>query len=128
MSFDAKGDLILDAVADEVDTDLRQLRLTFAPGRPIDLQVGRQVMTWGTGDLLFINDLFPKDWQSFFIGGTRSTSRRRRTPLRLGWFAGKVNLDLVYTPQFEPDRYIRRRAHQFLGSGCLGGFRGGRCR
>jgi hypothetical protein len=26
------------------------------------------IITWGVGDLLFINDVFPKDWESFFSG------------------------------------------------------------
>ena len=26
------------------------------------------MLTWGTGDLLFINDLFPKNWKSLAIG------------------------------------------------------------
>ena len=33
-----------------------------------DIKVGKQVLTWGTGDYLFLNDLFPKDYQSFFAG------------------------------------------------------------
>ena len=37
-------------------------------GENTDVSIGRQVQTWGTGDLLFLNDLFPKDFQSFFSG------------------------------------------------------------
>ena len=107
LSLDVKGDLILDAVLEEVDTDLRQLRLVLRPADSLDLQLGRQVMTWGTGDLFFINDLFPKDWQSFFIGRDEEYLKAPSDALRVGWFAGKVSLDLVYTPKFEPDRYIR---------------------
>jgi hypothetical protein len=106
VSVDAKGDLILDAVLDEVETDVRTLRLTFRPTHSLDLQLGRQVTTWGTGDLLFINDLFPKDWQAFFIGRDEEYLKAPSTSVRLGWFPGKVNVDLVYTPEFEPDRYI----------------------
>jgi hypothetical protein len=107
LSLDAKGDLTLDAVLEEVDTDLRVLRLSFRPAGPVDLQVGRQIITWGTGDLLFINDLFPKDWQSFFVGRDEDYLKAPSNSLRVGWFAGKVSVDLVYTPEFEPDRYIR---------------------
>jgi hypothetical protein len=107
VTVDAKGDVILDAVLDEIDTDVRTLRLTFRPAQSLDLRVGRQVTTWGTGDLLFINDLFPKDWQAFFIGRDEEYLKAPSTSVRLGWFPGKVNVDLVYTPEFEPDRYIR---------------------
>ena len=37
-------------------------------GNAFDLKIGQQVLTWGTGDYVFLNDLFPKDYQSFFSG------------------------------------------------------------
>lgn len=106
VSFDAKGDLILDAVLNSVYTDLRQMRLTFRPAEPIDVQVGRMVLTWGTGDLLFINDLFPKDWHSFFIGREEEYLKAPMNAVRVGLFMGEVSLDLVYVPRLDPDRYI----------------------
>ena len=48
--------------------DPREAWLSTQPLDFLDLKAGRQVVTWGTGDLLFINDLFPKDWQSFILG------------------------------------------------------------
>ncbi len=48
--------------------DLRQANVFVTPAEFMDVKVGRQVLTWGTGDLLFLNDLFPKDWVSFFAG------------------------------------------------------------
>ena len=48
--------------------DLREANLGFSPQAITDIKIGRQILTWGTGDLLFINDLFPKDWPSFFSG------------------------------------------------------------
>ena len=42
--------------------------LAIPAGCNLDVKLGRQVLTWGTGDLLFLNDLFPKDWVSFFAG------------------------------------------------------------
>ena len=66
--IDFKGDLAWDQVVEEVDADVRELVASFRAGSRTDIRLGRQVLTWGTGDLLFLNDLFPKDWQSFFIG------------------------------------------------------------
>ena len=63
-----KGDLVGDAVSEEIEGELRELNLFFSPLDYMDIKLGRQILTWGTGDLLFINDLFPKDWESFFIG------------------------------------------------------------
>ena len=54
-----KFDLIGDAVVEEFDADLREFTLSFTPLDNMDVKVGRQILTWGTGDMLFINDLFP---------------------------------------------------------------------
>ncbi len=62
------GDVLYDDVVEEFDVEIRNLTLAFSPGRNLDVKLGRQVLTWGTGDLLFLNDLFPKDWVSFFSG------------------------------------------------------------
>jgi len=73
----------------------------------IDLKVGRQILTWGTGDLIFINDLFPKDWQSFFIGRDSEYLKAPSDTVKVSFFSDLANLDIVYTPQFDPDRFIR---------------------
>ena len=41
--------------------DLREANVTFTPLDFMDVRAGRQTLTWGTGDLIFLNDLFPKD-------------------------------------------------------------------
>lgn len=104
--FEFTGDIVLDGALGKADFDLRRLRLNWSPLSSIDIQAGRQVLTWGTGDMLFVNDLFPKDWQSFFIGRDVEYLKAPSDALRIGWFNDLVNVDLVYTPQFEPDRYI----------------------
>jgi len=63
-----RGDLFGDLITEQADFDIREAYLSSSPFDFMDLKVGRQILTWGTGDLVFINDLFPKDWQSFFIG------------------------------------------------------------
>ncbi|MFH1717760.1 MAG: hypothetical protein ABIF19_10440, partial [Planctomycetota bacterium] len=63
-----KGDFFGDLVTEKGYFDLREANVFTRPADFADLKVGRQILTWGTGDLIFINDLFPKDWQSFFIG------------------------------------------------------------
>jgi len=123
MTLEAKGDLILDAVVSSVYGYVRQLRLSFRPAEAVDLQIGRQIMTWGTGDLLFINDLFPKDWQSFFIGREVEYLKAPTDAVRLGLFAGGVSFDLVYMPRFEPDIFISGERISFWDP-AGGGFRG----
>ena len=66
--FRIKSDFLYDGVAEGADVDLREANAFFTPFEFMDLKIGRQILTWGTGDYIFINDLFPKDYVSFFIG------------------------------------------------------------
>jgi len=101
------GDFVTDGVLEETDFDLRQLRLTWRPLDSLDVRVGRQVLTWGTGDMLFINDLFPKDWRSFFTGRDVEYLKAPTDAIKIGAFNDIVNVEFVYTPQSQPDRFIR---------------------
>lgn len=87
--------------------DLRELYALTTPTRWLDLKVGRQILTWGTGDLVFINDLFPKDWQSFLIGRDTTYLKAPSDAVFASLFPSWANIDLVYTPRFDADRYIR---------------------
>jgi hypothetical protein len=72
----------------------------------MDIKAGRQVLTWGTGDLVFINDLFPKDWQSFFLGRDVEYLKAPSDALFVSMFPGVVSVDIAYMPCFDADRYI----------------------
>jgi hypothetical protein len=105
-SIKFKGDLLADAVMDKVDADIRDLSLLFSPTDNVDVQLGRMVSTWGTGDLIFINDLFPKDWQSFFIGRNDEYLKQASNSIKTGIFIADYALDLVYTPLFQGSEYV----------------------
>ena len=100
-----KGDLWADQVVEEAQAELREFNLAFTPLEIMDVKVGRQVLTWGTGDLLFINDLFPKDWHSFFIGRDNEYLKAPSDAVRVSWFLETVNIDLVWTPEFSGSEY-----------------------
>ncbi len=104
--FQFKGDLVGDLVEENVRGELRELNLTFSPFDFMDLKIGRQTLTWGTGDLLFINDLFPKDWVSFFIGRDDEYLKAPSDAIKVSLFSDFVNLDFVYMPLFNPSNYI----------------------
>ncbi|MDY6823697.1 MAG: hypothetical protein SWH68_07890 [Thermodesulfobacteriota bacterium] len=125
-------DGVFDSVADDNDIflnqgkgwiDLRQANVAFTPLPFMDMKLGRQILTWGTGDLLFINDNFPKDWVSFFIGRDTEYLKAPSDAVKASVFTDLVNLDLVYTPQFDPDRYIsgERLSYYNTGFGRLAG-------
>ena len=86
--------------------DLREANVLFSPAADMDVKVGRQILTWGVGDLLFINDLFPKDWNSFFCGRDTDYLKAPSDAALMSFYSGALNVDVVYTPRFDPDRFI----------------------
>jgi len=86
--------------------DLRKASVAYSPFDFMDLKLGRQILTWGTGDLIFINDLFPKDWQAFFIGRDTEYLKAPSDALKASFFTNLANIDVVYTPRFDSDRFI----------------------
>ncbi len=110
-----RGDFITDEVADDqaIDLesgagffDLREANLIFSPTDSVDVKAGRQILTWGTGDLLFINDLFPKDWQAFFIGRDEEYLKAPSDAVLISLFPAWATIDLALTPRFDSDRYL----------------------
>jgi hypothetical protein len=101
-----KGDAYVDGVTERGEFDLREANVLITPQDFLDVKVGRQILTWGKGDLLFINDMFPKDWQSFFIGRDTEYLKAPSDAVKFGVFSDTANLEAVYTPRFDPDRYI----------------------
>jgi len=86
--------------------DIREASVLFSPLEFVDIKSGRQILTWGTGDLLFLNDLFPKDWKSFFIGRDVEYLKAPSDALKISVFTDMVDVDMVYTPRFDSDRFI----------------------
>jgi len=101
-----KGDVYGDLVEEQGKFDLREANMFLRPYDFMDMKIGRQILTWGTGDLIFINDMFPKDWQSFFIGRDNEYLKAPSDAVKISLFGDWANLDIAYTPQFDPDRYI----------------------
>lgn len=117
LTLELKTDLLLDEQdrsRNRVDletgegwVDLRTAYVLFSPLHWMDVKAGRQTLTWGTGDLLFINDLFPKDWRSFFLGRDDEYLKAPSDAVLISLFPEWASIDLVYTPRFDADRYIR---------------------
>ena len=114
--FKVKGDIIGDMVEEKADFDLREAYMFTSPYDFMDLKVGRQTLTWGTGDLIFINDLFPKDWQSFFIGRDLEYLKAPSDAAKISLFNDLANIDIVFTPQFDSDRFLRGERISFFNS------------
>jgi hypothetical protein len=115
LNFRVVSDFLYDPVLDRhgVDfeegegwVDLRQANAGFTPLPFMDVKAGRQILTWGTGDLLFLNDLFPKDWRAFFIGRDVEYLKAPSDAIKVSLFGGPADIDLIYTPRFDSDRYL----------------------
>jgi len=102
-----KGDVYGDLVTEKGYFDLREANIFLRPRDDMDVKVGRQILTWGTGDLVFINDLFPKDWQSFLIGRDTEYLKAPSDAAKVSLFGDWASLDIAYAPRFDPDRFIR---------------------
>ena len=123
--------------------DLRNAYLLLSPTDFADLKIGRQVLTWGTGDLAFINDLFPKDWNSLLAGRDVEYLKAPSDAAKLVLASSSASLDLVFVPVFDSDRFpdrrrlsslnrhsgqSRARRHQSLQIDPIDGFETGRSR
>jgi hypothetical protein len=100
-----RGDLLGDAVIEEVEAEVRELYATWRLGS-LDIKAGRQILTWGTGDFLFLNDLFPKGWESFFIGRDDEYLKAPSDAIRLTQYNDLINIDVAIAPFFNPDEYL----------------------
>lgn len=97
-----KGDVFHDALAGAVELDLREAYVDYTAG-DFDFRLGRQIATWGVGDLLFINDVFPKDWVSFFSGRPLEYLKVGADGFRTRYSSTVANVELHLIPFFEPD-------------------------
>jgi hypothetical protein len=114
LSLSLKADAAYDGISSRLETDIRDLSAAFTLGQNLDVKLGRQIQTWGTGDLVFLNDLFPKDWVSFFAGREDEYLKSPGNSIRLTRFSSVVNVDFVWTPKFEPDNYLTGERFSFF--------------
>ncbi len=109
-----KGDVLYDDVDEEFDIGIRDLTLAFSLGNSFDIKLGQQVLTWGTGDLVFLNDLFPKDWVSFFSGRDTEYLKAPSNSARFNMYTSVVNIDFVWTPVFKSDDFLDGERFSFF--------------
>lgn len=109
----AKGDLAYDHLGREGQFELREGYVDYSAGN-WDMRLGRQVITWGLGDLVFVNDVFPKDHEALFAGRPLEYLKRGVDAVKLGVYPQFASLELVVAFRFResgiPDA---RRFHLF---------------
>lgn len=97
-----KVDFFHNALDDEADVELREALLNFSLGK-FDFRLGRQIVTWGLGDLLFINDAFPKSFSALFSGRPLEYLKIPSDAVRISFYPAHFSADLVIIPAFEPN-------------------------
>lgn len=110
LAFLGKIDLINDVALNESDSEIRELYLDYTSDN-FTVRGGRQIVTWGVGDLLFINDIFPKDWVAFYSGLPKEYLKLGSDTLKLDFFRDSTSLEVVVS-EFRADRLPGRR--QFI--------------
>jgi hypothetical protein len=109
-----KMDLYRDEVLDEWEISLREAYISYYPSSFYEIKAGRQVLTWGTGDLLFINDRFPKDYQSFYSGRDLEYLKIPSDAIKLSFFPQDYIFDLVIIPIFTSNKVINGESLTFF--------------
>lgn len=98
-----KTDVFYDNIIGKGDGELREGYVGYT-GKAWDLRLGRQIITWGVGDLLFINDFFPKDYEAFFSGRPLEYLKKGVDGVKLGLYREIASFELIVTPFFEPNK------------------------
>ncbi|MEK6714698.1 MAG: hypothetical protein AABY43_01465 [Candidatus Omnitrophota bacterium] len=97
-----KSDFYRDEVEEDFNVDFREGYLDLREDK-FGLRVGRQIYTWGVGDLLFINDVFPKDWEAFYSGRPLEYLKIGTDSVKLDIYSDIVSMEAIAIPSFVPD-------------------------
>ena len=98
-----KGDLAWDHLGRQGQSELREAYVDYAAGG-WDVRVGRQIITWGLGDMVFVNDVFPKDHEALFSGRPLDYLKRGVDAVKLGAYPEFANFELVLAPDSRESR------------------------
>jgi len=98
-----KLDFVQDLVTGTSAVDVREARILTTPASWLDLSLGKQVNTWGVGDMVFINDLFPKNWMAMFLGKDMEFLKEPANSYRASAYLGPITVDVVHHPKFAAD-------------------------
>lgn len=102
--FFFKTDFYYDHIDEEADPDFREVYLDYT-STFFDVRLGRQIITWGLGDLVFINDIFPKDYEAFFSGRPLEYLKKGIDGVKIGLYPDFASFEIVVIPFFEPNNY-----------------------
>jgi len=103
-----KTDAFYDHTDEKAQIELREGYLDYTE-KKWDLRAGRQIITWGVGDLIFINDVFPKDYEAFFSGRPLEYMKKGIDGVKIGAYPEFASFEFIAIPIFEPNNYTDAR-------------------
>ena len=103
-SFFVKTDLAWDHLDDKEDLELREGTINYTASS-WDLKLGRQMVTWGLGDLVFINDVFPKDYEAFFSGRPLEYLKNGVDGVKIGLYPDVASFEVIAIPLFTANHF-----------------------
>jgi hypothetical protein len=95
MSATLRADAMHDGAVGRSSVLLREGYLDWTVSPRLSLRAGRQVITWGVSDYLFVNDIFPKNYDAFFTGKPFDHMKEAVDALKANAVAGGNEIDLV---------------------------------
>ncbi|MDX8389708.1 MAG: hypothetical protein R8M38_04365 [Mariprofundaceae bacterium] len=98
----SKFDVIADNVSGKAALNIRELYAEYIADS-YEVRVGRQMLTWGVADRLFINDVFPKDWSAFFSGKSLEYMKVGSDMAKISVFGGSWDVELALIPIAQVD-------------------------
>lgn len=99
-----KTDAFYDHIDDASHLELREGYADYLSSS-WDTRIGRQIITWGLGDLIFINDVFPKDYEAFFSGRPLEYLKIGSDAVKIGMYPSFASAELIVIPFFEPNNF-----------------------
>ncbi|MCK5580466.1 MAG: hypothetical protein KAJ18_04255 [Candidatus Omnitrophica bacterium] len=112
-----KGDFTVDEYfSGKTNFELREFNLSLTPFDLMDVKLGSQISTWGTGDYLFINDMFPKDYVSFFAGRDDEYLKKPSYAIKTSFYPDITNIDFIIIPYFTPNTHAKGDRLSFFDS------------
>lgn len=99
----AKGDFAYDHLGRGDRSEVREGYVDYTASH-WDLRAGRQVVTWGLGDLVFVNDTWPKDHEALFAGRPLEYLKRGVDAVKFGAYPEFASFELVLAPSFRESR------------------------
>jgi len=101
-SFFGKVDVAHDAALHENRHEVRELYADYN-GSNTSVRAGRQIITWGVGDLVFINDVFPKNYNALFSGQPIEYLKRGSDAVKVNAYPSWGGVEFIAST-FRPDR------------------------